>query len=222
MKQHSQAKMKLAQTIVAELKAKMIVGLGAGSTVLCVVEALKNCAHAEMQVVVASLETLEACKHHGIEAELMKSVAYIDLYIDGADEVDPGFLCIKGRGGAMTGEKICAEMAKSFVVLIDESKKVGYLGQKWPVVPLEVVPWARSSVGRSIVKMGAVPELREKKSDLGNDIIDCHGFNLSEPFALASALSQLTGVVSHGLFLEPRPNRVLCSDGQNVYDLSKV
>lgn len=221
MSQQTRAKKMLAEAIVTELKSKMVVGLGAGSTVLCVVEALSKVDHAQMQVVVASIETLKACQAYHIEAELMKSVSSIDCYIDGADEVDPDFLCLKGRGGAMTGEKLCAEMAKSFIVLVDESKCVRYLGQKWPVVPLEVVPWARSSIGRAVVKLGGVPELREQKSNLGNDIIDCHGFDLSEPFTLASTIGQWTGVVSHGLFLEPRPDRVLCCDGQRVHELER-
>ena len=216
MDQQLKAKQMLAQAAVADLAPNMVVGLGAGSTVLCVVDALQHCAHEQMQIVVASLATLEACRSRGIAADLMHTVAHIDCYIDGADEVDVDGLCLKGRGGAMTGEKLCAEMADTFIVLIDAQKQVQYLGQKWPVVPLEVVPWARSSVGRAVVKMGATPEMREQKSDLGNVIIDCIGLDLSDPYAVARSLSQLTGVVSHGLFLQPRPTQVLCSDGQSV------
>lgn len=215
------AKIMLAREAAQMFKPKMTIGLGAGTTVMKLVESLKNQAHQRMNIIVASLSTQEHCQSYGIDAQLMRHCSHIDLYIDGADEVDPSFCCIKGRGGAMTGEMLCAEMADEFVVLIDETKQVSRLGAKWPVVALEVVPWARSSVGRSIVKMGAKPHLREKKSDMGNDIIDCHGLCLATPYELANKLSQMTGVVGHGIFVHTRPHRVMVSDGSTVWEMDK-
>ena len=216
------AKRMLAESACKNLQSKMTLGLGAGSTVMWVVEALRDKQHAGMQVVVASLATQKRCLDYGIDAELMESVSHIDLYIDGADEVDESFCLIKGRGGAMTGEKLCAQMAENFMVLVDESKCVKHLGESWPVIAIEVVPWARSSVARQIVKMGGRPELREQKSDMRNDIIDCYGMNLSEPYALSREVNQLTGVVGHGLFVNERPQIVKVSDGHRVWELNKT
>lgn len=215
------AKALLAAHVVQWCKPKMSIGLGAGSTVLQVVEALQYQPHHTMQIVVASCETLARCQDLGIEATLMQAVAHIDLYIDGADEVDPDWTLLKGRGGAMTGEKLCAQMAKDFVVLVDDSKLVRYLGEKWPVLPIEVVPWARSSVARSIVKKGGRPELRSQKSDMGNDILDCYGLALHEPETLSAWCNQLTGVVAHGLFVNEVPQHVLRSDGKTVIACQK-
>lgn len=216
------AKRMLAESACENLKAKMTLGLGAGSTVMRVVDALKDRQHDSMQVVVASIATQKYCLDCGIEADLMESVSHIDLYIDGADEVDESFCLIKGRGGAMTGEKLCAQMAKNFMVLVDDSKCVTRLGQRWPVVSIEVVPWARSSVARKIVKMGGRPELREQKSDMKNDIIDCYRMNLSEPYSLSKEINQLTGVVGHGLFVDEKPQVVKVSDGRRVWELGKA
>lgn len=221
VEKQQQAKAMLAKKIVEECKVGMTIGLGAGSTVLKVVDALKDRSHVKMNIVVASLSTQAHCHRHGIDADLMRAVSHIDLYIDGADEVDPTFCCIKGRGGAMTGEMLCAEMAEDFVVLVDGSKMVRSLGEKWPVLAVEVVPWARSSVGRAMVKLGARPELRSEKSDMGNDIIDCLGVSFAQPYALADKVSQMTGVVGHGLFVHKRPSRVLVSDGQSVWEADR-
>ncbi len=216
-----QAKSMLAEQAMRLLSGHKVVGLGAGTTVMKVVQALSQETHGGLKVVVASLSTLQQCKEAGIEAELMESIAHIDLYIDGADEVDPSFCCIKGRGGAMVGEKLCAQMADEFIVLVDSSKLAPHLGGKWPVVPLEVVPWARSSVGRAIVAMGGKPELRETKSDMGNNIIDCHGLDLSKPYTLSDQLNQMTGVVGHGLFVHEKPTQVWSCDGDKVWPLTK-
>ena len=114
------------------------------------------------------------------------------------------------------------QMAKNFMVLVDDSKCVKRLGQKWPVVSIEVVPWARSSVARQVVKMGGRPELREQKSDMRNDIIDCYKLNLAEPYSLSKEINQLTGVVCHGLFVNERPQVVKVSDGRQVWELERA
>ena len=215
------AKEMLAEAICEELKPKITLGLGAGSTVLKVVESLKLKDHSSMQIVVASTETQKRCLELGIDAELMNTVSHIDTYIDGADEVDEYFCLIKGRGGKMTGEKLCAQMADEFVVLVDETKCVKALGDKWPVVAVEVVPWARSSVARQIVKLGGRPKWREVKSDLENDIIDCFGLNLAKPYDISCQINEMTGVVAHGLFVKECPKVVKVSNGLSVWNMEK-
>jgi len=114
---------------------------------------------------------------------------------------------IKGGGGALTREKIVAAVAKQFVCICDASKLVPVLG-KFPL-PLEVIPMARSYVGREMLKRGAHPVLREKfTTDNGNLILDCHGMTLLDPPALEAELNGIAGVVTNGIFAR-RPADVL-------------
>ncbi|MAV29357.1 MAG: ribose 5-phosphate isomerase A [Legionellales bacterium] len=218
--QQDLAKTMLAEHALSLLEGHRVIGLGAGSTVMKVIDAIAASKRVLPTVIVASLATLDRCRSSGIEAELMQSVSHIDLYIDGADEVDSSFCCIKGKGGAMTGEKLCAEMAAEFIVLVDQTKLVQSLGSHWPVIAIEVVPWARSSVGRAIVKLGGKPVLRAEKSDMGNEIIDCHGLDFAAPYTLSDRLNQITGVVAHGLFVHEKPTQVFSSDGNTVKALT--
>lgn len=212
----------LAREASEMILPKMTIGLGAGSTVMRVVEVLAERSLDSVTVIVASLATQKYCWDHGIEADLMVACSHIDLYIDGADEVDETWCLLKGRGGAMTGEKLCAHMAKRFLVLVDDSKCVTSLGQRWPVVAVEVVPWARSSVARAVVKMGGRPHWRETKSDMGNDIIDCYDLNLAKPYELSREINQMTGVVGHGIFVNDKPQAVKVSDGDKVWDMRRI
>ena len=216
------AKILLAKKAMSYCQKNLKIGLGAGSTVMCVVDALAEQLPRSVQIFTAALTTQQRCIQLGIPAALMTETANIDVYIDGADEVTPTFECIKGRGGAMTGEALCAEMAHQFIVLVDESKISQYLGQKWPVIAIEVVSWARSCLGRAIVKMGGRPVLREQKSELGNYIIDCYDLDLTKPDTLAKTLSQMTGVVGHGLFVQRKPDLVYVSNGVDVWSLGSV
>jgi ribose 5-phosphate isomerase A len=106
---------------------------------------------------------------------------------------------IKGGGGALTREKIVAAVAKKFVCIADASKQVGVLG-KFPL-PVEVIPMARSYIGRQMVKLGGRPVLRDGfTTDNGNLIIDVHGLSIVDPAATETAIRALVGVVTVGLF----------------------
>lgn len=214
-----QAKKLLAKRVVSHCQKNLKIGLGAGSTVMYVVDALAEKFSGSMQIFTAALATQKRCLQLGIAAELMTATANIDVYIDGADEVSPTFCCIKGRGGMMTGESLCVEMAQQFIVVVEDCKVSQYLGQIWPTIAVEVVSWARSSLGRAIVKMGGRPILREQKSELGNYIIDCYDLDLANPGILAREISQMTGVVGHGLFVKHKPDIVYVSDGIRVWTL---
>jgi len=129
------------------------------------------------------------------------------VYVDGADEVTEHLHMIKGGGGALTREKIIAAVAKQFVCICDASKLVGVLG-RFPL-PVEVIPMARSYVGREMLRRGAHPVLRENyKTDNGNLILDCHGLTLLDPPAMEVELNNVAGVVTNGIFAR-RPADVL-------------
>ena len=141
----------------------------------------------------------------------------LDLYVDGADEFDPYRRLIKGGGGALTREKIVAGASRTFVCIVDESKKVGVLG-KFPL-PVEVIPMARSFVARQIVAIGGQPELREGfVTDNGNLILDVHNMDLVDPVDVEKRLNNLPGVVTNGLFAMRPANVVLMASASGVQE----
>src|SRR5712671_1704544 len=150
-----------------------VVGVGSGSTVFKFIDALATIKGRIEGAVAASEASAERLKKHGIRVFDLNSVDELPVYVDGADEITEHLHMIKGGGGALTREKIVAAVAKKFVCICDASKLVPVLG-KFPL-PVEVIPMARSYVGRELLRMGGHPVLREGyKTDNGNLIIDCH------------------------------------------------
>ncbi len=184
-----------------------VVGVGSGSTVSLFIDALASIKGRIEGAVAASEASAERLKKHGIRVFDLNGVNELPVYIDGADEVTEHLHMIKGGGGALTREKIAAAVAKKFVCICDASKLVPVLG-KFPL-PLEVIPMARSHVGREMVRRGAQPVLRENfRTDNGNLILDCHGLTILNPPALESELNDIAGVVTNGIFAR-RPADVL-------------
>jgi ribose 5-phosphate isomerase A len=184
-----------------------VVGVGSGSTVNFFIDELSKMRNRIEGAVAASEASAQRLKTHGIRVLDLNSVNELPVYIDGADEVTEHLHMVKGGGGALTREKITAAVAKKFVCICDASKLVPVLG-KFPL-PVEVIPMARSYVGREILKMGAQPRLREGfTSDNGNLVLDCHGLTLLDPPRTETELNQIAGVVTNGIFAR-RPADVL-------------
>ena len=184
-----------------------IIGVGTGSTANYFIDELAKVKGRIDGAVASSEATAQRLKSHGIEVLDLNSVGGMEVYVDGADEITRNFHMIKGGGGALTREKIVAACAKYFICVADQTKLVDVLG-KFPL-PVEVIPMARSHVARELVKLGGQPRLREGfTTDNGNVILDVHGLNILDPVALESAINQLTGVVTNGLFAR-RPADVL-------------
>jgi ribose 5-phosphate isomerase A len=182
-------------------------GVGTGSTVNLFIEALA--AHpGRVRAAVSSSEASSArLRAAGVQVLELNDLSGLDLYIDGADEANPARQLIKGGGGALTREKIVAAASSRFVCIVDETKLVATLG-KFPL-PVEVIPMARALVARELVRRGGRPVWRSGcVTDNGNDILDVHGLLISDPVGLESALNQITGVVTVGLFAA-RPADVL-------------
>src|SRR5436190_10628567 len=176
-----------------------VIGVGSGSTVNFFIDSLAKIKHKIDGAVAASEASAERLKKHGIRVFDLNSVDKLDVYVDGADEVTEHLHMIKGGGGALTREKIVAAVAKTFVCICDVSKLVPVLG-KFPL-PVEVIPMARSHVGRELLRRKAQPVLRENfKTDNGNLILDCHGLTIVDPAALEAELNNIAGVVTNGLF----------------------
>jgi len=188
-----------------------IVGVGTGSTVAYFIDALADLKDRIQGAVSSSEQSTAQLKRLGIPVLDLNSAGPLTSYIDGADECDPYKRLIKGGGAALTREKIVAAASEKFVCIIDSSKRVDLLG-KFPV-PIEVIPMARSLIGREIVKRGGQPVWRDGVvTDNGNWIIDVHGWQIADPAALESDLNQLPGIVTVGLFARRPADVVLIGD----------
>ena len=189
-----------AQAALQFVKPEMIVGVGSGSTVNCFIEALGSMKDEIKGAVAASKNSEELLKKHGIEVFSANDVAGLDIYVDGADEINPQKMMIKGGGAALTREKIVAALAKNFICIVDSSKQVDVLGSTFPL-PVEVIPMARSQVARKLVALGGAPEYREGVvTDNGNIILDVHNFEILNPVEMEKELNNIAGVVTNGVF----------------------
>jgi ribose 5-phosphate isomerase A len=189
----------VAQAALKHVVEDAVVGVGSGSTVNLFIDALASIKGRIEGAVAASEASAERLKRHGIRVFDLNAVDELPVYVDGADEVTEHLTMIKGGGGALTREKIIAAVARRFVCICDASKLVPVLG-KFPL-PVEVIPMARSHVGRELRKLGGHPVLRENfKTDNGNLILDCHGLTITDPPRLESELNNVAGVVTNGLF----------------------
>jgi ribose 5-phosphate isomerase A len=197
-----------------------IVGVGSGSTVFKFIDALASIKHKLDGAVAASEASAERLKKHGIRVFDLNSVNELPVYVDGADEITEHLHMIKGGGGALTREKITAAVAKKFVCICDASKLVPVLG-KFPL-PVEVIPMARSYVGRELLKLKAQPRLREGfTTDNGNLILDCHGLTLLDPPKMESDLNQIAGVVTNGIFARRPADVLLLAEAAGVRTIQK-
>ncbi len=204
-------KQAVAQAAAKEVKSGMVVGLGTGSTTAFVIEYLGNrLKSGELTDVVGIPTSFQAsvlAKQFGIPLVTLDDVEIIHLAIDGADEVDPQKVLIKGGGAAHTREKIVDGLAEEFLVVVDSSKLVTELGSTFPV-PVEVLPMAISPVMRALSKLGGEPVLRMgvKKdgpviTDQGNMVLDVKFASIPNPTTLETTINNIPGVVENGLFV---------------------
>jgi ribose 5-phosphate isomerase A len=210
----TEKKRRAAQAALPYIEDGMVLGIGTGSTVYQLIEALKARKIRLEAAVSSSRQTSELLKAARIPELDLNSAGDLDLYIDGADEATAGGVLIKGGGAALTREKVVAAASAKFVCIIDDSKLVEVLG-KFPL-PVEVIPMARSYVARRLVMMGGQPVWREAVvTDNGNAILDVHGLRLDDPLAFESELNQIAGVVTVGLFARRRADvLIVAGDGE--------
>jgi ribose 5-phosphate isomerase A len=208
-------KRKVAAEALKHVVEDAVVGVGSGSTVNMFIDALAAMKGRIEGAVAASEASAERLKKHGIRVFDLNSVNELPVYVDGADEVTENLHMIKGGGGALTREKIVAAVARKFVCICDASKLVPVLG-KFPL-PVEVIPMARSHVGRELLRRGGHPVLRENfKTDNGNLILDCHGLDLVDPPAIEADLNNVAGVVTNGLFARRPADLLLLADPAGI------
>jgi len=195
----NEIKQSAAKAAIAYVEDNSVVGVGTGSTADFFIAELGHIKHRIDGAVASSESTAKKLKALGISVFDLNSVKELPVYVDGADEITEHLAMIKGGGGALTREKIVAAVARQFICIADDSKWVSVLG-KFPL-PIEVLPMARSYVGREIVKLGGLPAWRQGfTTDNGNIILDVHNLEILNPVELEGRINQIVGVVTNGLF----------------------
>jgi ribose 5-phosphate isomerase A len=211
-------KRRAAQAALAWLARHEVIGIGTGTTVAPFIELLAADRGNLKAVVSSSNQSTRLLEAAGIPVLDLNEVGELPLYVDGADEANSTRQLIKGGGGALTREKIIAEVAKVFVCIADASKLVATLGS-FPL-PVEIIPMARMLVSRRLTAMGGRPVLRAGFiTDNGNHILDVHGLSIVDPVALESALNQIPGVVTVGLFAQRSADVLLIGTDKGVKQL---
>ena len=208
-------KQAVAKAAIDYVEQDSIVGVGTGSTVNFFIEELGKIKNKIEGAVSSSEASTEKLKALGIEVFELNDVSNLSVYIDGADEVTEHKHMIKGGGAALTREKIVAGVAKTFVCIVDDSKRVPVLGN-FPL-PVEVIPMARSFVARELVKLGGDPEYRQGVvTDNGNVILDVHNLEILNPRELEQAINNIPGVVTNGIFALRGADIVLSATDEGV------
>jgi len=198
-----------------------ILGVGTGSTANLFIDAIAPHRAHFAGVVSSSQASTERLQKHGFKVLDSNSVQSLPMYVDGADEIDPHGHMLKGGGGALTREKIVAQLAQSFICICDGSKQVEMMG-KFPL-PVEIIPMAQAQVARELEKLGGVVTLRKV---IGSDsvyvtdnqgwILDVAGLSIKDPVGLESQINQIPGVVCNGLFARRKANVLLIGESAGV------
>ena len=203
-----------------------VVGLGTGSTAAYAVQFIGDRVKSGLKIrgIPTSIHTREMAAKLGIPLTGFDEVQQIDVTIDGADEFDPQLNLIKGGGGALLYEKVVASASRKLVIVADSSKQVAMLGS-FPV-PVEVITFALPLVRREIEQLGAAVVLRQKVgkpfvTDEGHHILDCHFGRITDPPTLSTRLSDIPGIVEHGLFIN-RASVILVAHGAKVTELHRT
>jgi ribose 5-phosphate isomerase A len=211
-----------AERAVEWVRPGMVVGLGAGSTVMFAVarlgELLARGALDDIVCVPCAAEVAAAATRHGIPLTTLEDHPVLDLTIDGADEVDPAMCLIKGGGGALLREKIVAQASRREVIIVDDAKLSPVLGLRAPL-PVEVLPFGWRTQQLFLETLGARVQLRRTPSgapyrtEQDNHILDCELGPILQPHALARMLGERAGIVAHGLFLDLATDLVIAGEG---------
>ena len=209
-----------ANLVFADRRDEVVLGVGTGSTVDCFIDQIPNYKSKITAAVSSSERSTESLRSLDIHVISPNDVDSVDVYVDGADEVDPSFALTKGGGGAHTREKIVAVLSQVFICIVDESKCVDRLGA-FPI-PLEVLQIATNAVVREVEALGGVALPRDGfVTDNGHAILDVKGLSVDDPDDLEITLNNIPGVVEAGIFARNRPDRVVVGSQQGVSELER-
>lgn len=221
---NDQEKEAAARASLRFVKDGQIVGMGTGSTAAYFIQLLGEAVKNGLRIrgIPTSIRSREQAASLGIPLTTLDEYQQIDVTVDGADEVDPQLRLIKGGGGALLREKIVASATKQLVIVADATKRVPVLG-KFPL-PVEVIKFAQALVVKKIEALGAKVTLRLAAdgkpflTDENNHILDCRFEQIPDADGLARRLSDMPGVVEHGLFIG-MASVVVVANGSEVMEL---
>jgi len=221
MPTQDELKLQAAEAALSYIKSGMVVGLGSGSTATLFIKLLGEKVKEGLKIrgIASSEDSAKLGAEVGIPIIDFHRTSEIDVAVDGADEVAPGLILIKGGGGKLLREKIVASASKKFIVVADASKLVQRLG-KFPM-PIEVIPMAQPLVTRKLESLGLPSKIRQAKdgsgdyiTDEGNLILDCDPTVIEDPSALGGKISAITGVVEHGIFVHLADLALIAGNGE--------
>lgn len=211
----------VGQAALAYVQPNTIIGVGTGSTVNHFIDALGTIKDQIKAAVSSSEASTARLKQLGITVLDLNDIDSFDIYVDGADEINPAMDMIKGGGAALTREKIVAAVAKKFICIADASKEVSVLGQ-FPL-PIEVIPLAREHVARALRALGGKPVYREGViTDNHCQILDVHGLSITDPKRVEEQINQIPGVVTVGLFAHRGADVALIGTDQGVKTIERA
>lgn len=215
-------KRRVAQAAVDSLPVgPLMLGIGTGSTMDLFIDALAASGRDITATVASSRRSAERLRSHGIRVITLEALTEpLALYIDGADEIEPGMAMIKGGGAALTQEKIVASAARAFICIVDGSKEVATLGA-FPL-PIEVIDSAIRPVSWAIEALGGRPVRREGVlTDNGHPLLDVYGLQIDDPLAWEDRLNALPGVITNGIFARQSATVALVSRPEGVERLER-
>lgn len=199
--------------VLSSVVENEVIGVGTGSTANLFIDALAEHKSYFKAAVSSSEASTQRLLERGFTVLDSNEVQSLEIYVDGADEINAHGHMIKGGGGALTREKIVADLAKTFICICDASKYVKVLGH-FPL-PVEVIPMASAQVTRHLEALGGSVSLRQKKSGSGTFvsdnqgwILDVRGLEIHDPVEMETQINQMPGVISNGIFAR-RPANVL-------------
>ncbi len=197
----------------------IILGIGTGSSVNEFIKQLSSIKHKITAAVTTSQSSEKLLREVGIKIYTVEQASKLELYIDGADEINTNGEMIKGGGGALTKEKIVASMAQKFICLADNSKQVQKLG-KFPL-PVEVIPISSSLIMAYFTQLDAKVFIRKKDngeiyiSENSAYIIDVHNLNIKNPLYMEQSINQIAGVITNGIFAQNKANMLISNDDKH-------
>ncbi|MBF0706078.1 ribose 5-phosphate isomerase A [Alkalihalobacillus hwajinpoensis] len=218
-------KQKCAKAALEYITDETIIGLGGGSTIGYLIDFIKE-EKLNVKVVTPSLKTKHLCVNQGLEVLPTSTVEEVDVAFDGCDEVDEKLYALKSGGGIHTQEKLIAQMAKDYILLVDDSKVVPELSYQHPVV-LETLQDSLAFVLKKVGEMDGKAEVRSSSAkdgytvtDYGNFLIDVWFEKGQESVQLEKHLKEIPGVIDVSLFASV-VTKALVASGEGIYEISK-